>query len=453
MKEFKYCHEYITEGVEIPVTVCETQKEMVAELVMQKEYFDFAAIRMNEVEEKRINGYYNLTDGILHEYAYREAMKEAISGTDEEMMYIIYKDGSEYWNGADEVHGKFKRYGIKRAIISTPWGYTVFGDFAINDMGDVTIEEREIEEYGVYAGQYDVKEQDEQEVQEVSETETNETTAERQKDEVRTMKYTMQELKDIYFEAKDRFGYVEDEDIMGYENIAKKAERVLTGKTKFCRFNICEKDTISAMFTEDDDACIINDTYDEYVKCYGDHAELVMKMYGVKKTKAQTAETAVTEEEQSEKAETVEQTEVEETAETETAETAEQTQADEAAVTEPAKTPKSENVPYKMKWTNQNVDYSRANYTAVIFKFNNSKVWLQSDCVCSTQTARAIIRKLGKRFGSKSVDVKYFSDTNEKIVSVCQLYDNSGYIFRNEIAVKNGEKRQFIKYAAKEIFE
>lgn len=182
MKEFKYCHEEITEGVEIPVAVCETQKEMVAELVMQKEYFDFAAIRMNEVEEKRINGYYNLTDGTLHEYAYREAMKEAISGTDEEMMYIIYKDGSEYWNGADEVHGKFKRYGIKRAIISTPWGYTVFGDFAINDMGDVTIEGSEIKEYGVYAGQYDVKEEPEaaetvESVEEttVSETETVET--------------------------------------------------------------------------------------------------------------------------------------------------------------------------------------------------------------------------------------------------------------------------------------
>lgn len=116
MKEFKYCHEEITEGVEIPVTVCETQKEMVAELVMQKEYFDFSAIRMNEVEEKRIRGYYNLTDGTLHKYAYKTAMDEAISGTDEEMMYIIYKDGSEYWNGADEVKGKFQRYGIKKPM-------------------------------------------------------------------------------------------------------------------------------------------------------------------------------------------------------------------------------------------------------------------------------------------------------------------------------------------------
>lgn len=195
MKEFRFYNEEITMGVEIPVTVCETQKEMVAELVMQKESFDFAAIRMNEVEEKRINGYYNLTDGTLHEYAYREAMKEAISGTDEEMMYIIYKDGSEYWNGADEVHGKFKRYGIKRAIISTPWGYIVFGDFAINDMGDVTIEESEIEEYGVYAGQYDVKEQEVQEAVEQTETETNETT-----DETETAKPETAETDDSGFE-------------------------------------------------------------------------------------------------------------------------------------------------------------------------------------------------------------------------------------------------------------
>lgn len=138
-------------------------------------------------------------------------------------------------------------------------------------------------------------------------------TAERQREREIEMKYTMQELKDIYFEAKDRFGYVEDEDIMGYGNIAKKAERVLTGKTKFCRFNICEKDTISAMFTEDDDVCIVNDTYDEYVKCYGNHAELVMKMYGVKKVKAQTAETIA---EGTSEVETTEQAQAEENKDT-----------------------------------------------------------------------------------------------------------------------------------------
>lgn len=184
MKEFKYCHEEITEGVEIPVTVCETQKEMVAELVMQYDCFKFVAERLNAVEEERMKGYYNLSGGTLNQPAYTGAMDWAISGTDEEMMYIIYKDGSEYWNGADEVKGKFQRYGIKRAIISTPWGYTVFGDFAINDMGDVTIEESEIEEYGVYAGQYDVKEQDEQEtVEQTTEIETSETIVEAETEE------------------------------------------------------------------------------------------------------------------------------------------------------------------------------------------------------------------------------------------------------------------------------
>lgn len=158
MKEFRFYHEEITMGVEIPVTVCETQKEMVAELVMQKESFEFAAERINEIEENRIKGHYNLTDGTLNQYAYREAIDEAMSGTDEETMYIIYKDGSEYWNGAGETKGKLKRNGIKRAMISTQWGYTVFGDFAVNDMGDITIDESDIKEYGVYAGQYDVKE-------------------------------------------------------------------------------------------------------------------------------------------------------------------------------------------------------------------------------------------------------------------------------------------------------
>ncbi len=236
MKEFKYCHEEITMGVEIPVTVCETQKEMVAELVMQKEYFDFSAIRMNEVEEKRIRGYYNLTDGTLHKYAYKTAMDEAISGTDEEMMYIVYKDGSEYWNGADEVHGKFKRYGIKRAIISTPWGYTVFGDFAINDMGDVTIEESEIEEYGVYAGQYDVKEQDEQEVQE---TETNETTDETETEE--TVEQAAEQETAETVEGISKTETTTETDDSGFEYTASQAQEIIMTGTSIAREKYREK--------------------------------------------------------------------------------------------------------------------------------------------------------------------------------------------------------------------
>lgn len=90
------------------------------------------------------------------------------------------------------------------------------------------------------------------------------------------MKYTKQELKDIYNEALARS---ENED---YDVIAAKVFRVLTGATKFCKFQLFEKDLISACFIEDDNACIIKETYEEHVKVYGDHAELVMKLYGIK---------------------------------------------------------------------------------------------------------------------------------------------------------------------------
>ena len=150
-------------------------------------------------------------------------------------------------------------------------------------------------------------------------------------------KYTTQELKNIYFEAKERFSYVEDEDIMGYENIVKKVERVLTGKTKFCKFNIFEKDTISAMFTENDNVCIINETYDEYVNRYGEYADLIIKLYGVKvKSKVEEEPEATAETAESVEETTVSETEtVEETAEQETELNAEVAQVEAEQTAEP----------------------------------------------------------------------------------------------------------------------
>jgi len=146
MKEFKF----YSDGFELPVSVCKTQKEAVYEITSARE-----ALKLLDKEG------------------------ECEGGCEKLIIDVIYKDGSTYYNSNNYAEeGKFKRTGIARAIVSTEYGTVVFGDFAITEYGDVTIEESEIEEYGVYAGQYDVKEQDEQEVQEVSETETNETTAE-----------------------------------------------------------------------------------------------------------------------------------------------------------------------------------------------------------------------------------------------------------------------------------
>lgn len=137
MKEFKF----YSNGFELPVSVCETQKEAVYEITSARE-----ALKLLD--------------------------KEGECGCEKLIIDVIYKDGSTYYNSNNyEEEGKFKRTGIARAMVSTEYGTVVFGDFAITEYGDVTIEESDIEEYGVYAGQYDVKE-------EVFETETNETTAE-----------------------------------------------------------------------------------------------------------------------------------------------------------------------------------------------------------------------------------------------------------------------------------
>lgn len=104
-----------------------------------------------------------------------------------------------------------------------------------------------------------------------------------------------------------------------------------------------------------------------------------------------------------------------------------------------------------MKWTNNNVTYDRGIYKPIAFKFDNSSRWLTPDCICSTQTARAEIRRIGKAYGANSVVVRYFSDVIEEIPVEFFRYDGE-YTFRNEIKVPSGELRRFINYVETDIF-
>lgn len=151
----------MTEYVEIPVTVFETQKELLEQI-----------------------------SGVI-----RDAKDLGMS--EEESMYIIYKDGSKYFIYDEEEIGKFKRYGIKAAVYEHVNGYEVYGDFAVTDNGDISIDESDIEEYGVYAGQYDVKEQEAQEVQEAVE-QTVETIAEGTSEVETTEQAQAEENKDTF---------------------------------------------------------------------------------------------------------------------------------------------------------------------------------------------------------------------------------------------------------------
>lgn len=73
----------------------------------------------------------------------------------------------------------------------------------------------------------------------------------------------------------------------------------------------------------------------------------------------------------------------------------------------------------------------------------------------TTQAFKASIRKLAQAYGVKSVTIKPFYDDND-IQTETQLVDyvnlSSGYKFRNELAVKEGERRQFKYYEESEIF-
>ena len=183
MKEFKFCGE-MTEYVEIPVMVCETQKEMVNEIyeVREVSFNDYVYEKVESIEFNRQCAIKERKEHGYSAWFYDEQIRSVIGTSDETSIYIIYKDGSKYFETFGERQGKFKRYGIKAAVIETAFEYTVYGDFAVTDNGDISIEESDIEEYGVYNGQYDVKEEPEaaetvESVEEttVSETETVET--------------------------------------------------------------------------------------------------------------------------------------------------------------------------------------------------------------------------------------------------------------------------------------
>ena len=149
MKEFKFD----VNGIAIPIVNCETQIEFT-----------------KAVSSFRYSG------GKLGVEAHED---EYVCN-----IYIIYKDGTCYYhNGVDKDEGKYKRTGIKSGIITDDNSAIVFGSFAINEYGNISIDESDIEEYGVYAGQYDVKEEPEAVVEAVE-------TEEKAEEEIITMTNT-----------------------------------------------------------------------------------------------------------------------------------------------------------------------------------------------------------------------------------------------------------------------
>lgn len=110
----------------------------------------------------------------------------------------------------------------------------------------------------------------------------------------------------------------------------------------------------------------------------------------------------------------------------------------------------------KLKWTMNDVTFERSNYRPVIARFDNSRCWLNLAATTTTSGFRSEIRRLATEYGANSVELKYFYDDNDNqteknVVDFLYLYDGS-CVFRNEIDVPGGCRREFIIYEPSYIF-
>lgn len=108
-----------------------------------------------------------------------------------------------------------------------------------------------------------------------------------------------------------------------------------------------------------------------------------------------------------------------------------------------------------MKWITNDVTFVRGNLIPCIAKFDNSEYWFSYDAVCSTSTFKQEVRKLAKEYGANEIEIKHLHNSEGKQVetNVIDFFkSDSGYVFRTEMPVKNGEKREFVRYTAEQLF-
>lgn len=108
-----------------------------------------------------------------------------------------------------------------------------------------------------------------------------------------------------------------------------------------------------------------------------------------------------------------------------------------------------------MKWINNDVTFSRGNHRPIIAKLDNARCWLSYHACTTASGFKNIIRQLAQEYGAKSIEVKYLYDddgrpTETNIVTF--LERDSNYIFRNEVAVKEGQQRRYITYSLEDVF-
>lgn len=104
----------------------------------------------------------------------------------------------------------------------------------------------------------------------------------------------------------------------------------------------------------------------------------------------------------------------------------------------------------RIKWIENIEDNFRGNFTPMCFKVNNSKyIFAYTSCM-SYKTFKFLTRKLAQQFGAGVVEV--FKDCSQVNMYIVNL-PGCKFKFRIELNVREGEKRKFEFYEAKEIFD
>ncbi|MBR1951864.1 MAG: hypothetical protein IKA32_04770 [Lentisphaeria bacterium] len=112
-----------------------------------------------------------------------------------------------------------------------------------------------------------------------------------------------------------------------------------------------------------------------------------------------------------------------------------------------------------MKWNKNNVTTERRNWQIVIAKFDTSDYWFATAYTGWTGSQIETFRRAGKLLNAKTVEIKYNFDDNdiptepeENIITILEKYDGTT-VFRQELDVPEGAKREFKYYELKDLLK
>lgn len=108
----------------------------------------------------------------------------------------------------------------------------------------------------------------------------------------------------------------------------------------------------------------------------------------------------------------------------------------------------------RIKWIEDKTENYRGNHNSKLFKVNNSNYIFGFNACMTYKTFKSLVKEFAQKYNSNTVEV--LEDNGQYTMIVCSRYnyDNEKYdfLFRIELSVEEGQKRQFKYYKESDIF-